>query len=38
MVGILQFSLCFHELQRLVMSVDDCLLPENVILPLETGL
>jgi len=38
MVGILQFSLCFHELQRLVMSVDDCLLPKNVIIPLETGL
>jgi hypothetical protein len=35
---ILQFSLCLHELQRLVISVDDCLLPENVVLPLSAGL
>jgi hypothetical protein len=38
MVVILQFSLCLHELQRLVISVDDCLLPENVVLPLSTRL
>jgi len=30
MVVILQFSLCLHELQRLVISVDECVLPENV--------
>jgi hypothetical protein len=35
MVVILQFSLCLHELQRLMISVDDCLLPENVMPPLE---
>jgi hypothetical protein len=28
MVIILQFSLCLHELQWLMISVDDCLLPE----------
>jgi hypothetical protein len=38
MVVILQFSLCLHELQRLMISVDDCLLPENVMPPLATGL
>jgi hypothetical protein len=27
MAVILQFSLCLHELQRLMISVDDCLLP-----------
>jgi hypothetical protein len=35
---ILQFSLCFHELQRLMISVDDYLLPENVIPLLVAGL
>jgi hypothetical protein len=38
MVVILQFSLCLHELQRLMISVDDCLLPENVIPPIKEGL
>jgi hypothetical protein len=38
MVIILQFSLCLHELQWLLISVDDCLLPKNVICPLETCL
>jgi len=31
---ILQFFLCLHELKRLMISVDDCLLPDNVIPPL----
>jgi hypothetical protein len=34
MVIILQFSLCLHELQWLMISVDDCLLPKNVMSPL----
>jgi hypothetical protein len=34
MVVILQFSLCLHELQWLMISVDDCLLPNNVMSPL----
>jgi hypothetical protein len=34
MVFILQFSLCPHELQRLMISVVDYLLPENVMSPL----
>jgi hypothetical protein len=38
MVVILQFSLCLHELQRLMIGVDDCLLPENVMPPLAAGL
>jgi hypothetical protein len=37
MVVILQFSLCLHELQWLMISVDDCLLPKNVMSPLVTG-
>jgi hypothetical protein len=37
-VVILQFSLCLHELQRLVINVDDCLLTENVMPPLAAGL
>jgi hypothetical protein len=28
---ILQFSFSLHELQRLMIHVDDCLLPDNVI-------
>ena len=36
MAVILQFPLCFHELQWLMISVDDCLLPKNVISPLAT--
>jgi hypothetical protein len=35
---ILQFSFCLHELQRLMISMDDCLLPENVMPPLVAGL
>jgi hypothetical protein len=38
MALVLQFSLCLDELQRLVINVDDCLLPENVMLPLVAGL
>jgi hypothetical protein len=38
MVVILQFSLCLHELQWLMISVDDCLLPKNVMSPLVAGL
>jgi hypothetical protein len=34
MVVILQFSMCLHELQWLMISVDDCLLPKNVMSPL----
>jgi hypothetical protein len=33
MVVILQFSLCLHELQWLMISVDDCLIPNNVMSP-----
>jgi hypothetical protein len=38
MAIILQFSLCLHELQWLMISVDDCLLPKNVMSPLTLGL
>jgi hypothetical protein len=38
MALILQFSLCLHELQCLMISVDYCLLPENVMSPLEACL
>jgi hypothetical protein len=34
---ILQFSFSLHELQRLMIHVDDCLLPENVMSPLLVG-
>jgi hypothetical protein len=34
MVVILQFSLCLHELQWIMINVDDCLLPKNVMSPL----
>jgi hypothetical protein len=34
MAVILQFSLCLHELQWLMISVDDCLLTNNVVSPL----
>jgi hypothetical protein len=37
MAIILQFSLCLHELQWLMISVDDCLLPNNVMSPLAVG-
>jgi hypothetical protein len=36
MVVILQLPLCLYELQRLVISVDDCLLSQNVMFPLTT--
>jgi hypothetical protein len=35
---ILQLPLCLYELQRLVISVDDCLLSHNVMFPLTKGL
>jgi hypothetical protein len=35
---ILQLPLCLYELQRLVISVDDCLLSQNVMFPLTTEL
>jgi hypothetical protein len=38
MVVILQFSLCFHKLQWLMISMDDCILPKNVMSPLAAGL
>jgi hypothetical protein len=38
MAVILQFSLCLHELQWLMISVDDYLLPKNVMSPLAAGL
>ena len=37
MAVILQFSLCLHELQWLMISVYECLLPKNVISPLAIG-
>jgi hypothetical protein len=33
MAVIMQFSLCLHELQWLMISVDDCLLPKNEMYP-----
>jgi hypothetical protein len=38
MAVILQLPLCLYELQRLVISVDDFLLSQNVMFPLTTGL
>jgi hypothetical protein len=38
MTIILQFSLCLHELQWLMIIVDDYLLPKNVMSPLAEGL
>jgi hypothetical protein len=35
---ILQFSLCLDELQWLMISVDNCFLPKNVMSPLVAGL
>ena len=35
---ILQLPLCLYELQGPVVCVDDCFLPQNVMLPLSTGL
>jgi hypothetical protein len=37
MAVILQFSLCLHEFYWIMISVDDCLLPNNVMSPLVTG-
>jgi hypothetical protein len=34
MAVILQFALCLYELEWLMISVDDCLLPKNVMSPL----
>jgi hypothetical protein len=38
MVFVLQFPLCLHEPQRLVINVYDHLFPQNLIFPLTTGL
>jgi hypothetical protein len=38
MVVILQLPLFLYELERLLISVDDCLLPQNVMFPLKAGL
>jgi hypothetical protein len=35
MVIILQFFLWLHELQRLMINVENCLLPENIMPPLK---
>jgi hypothetical protein len=35
MAVILQCFLCLHELKWLMISVDDCFLPKNVMSPLE---
>jgi hypothetical protein len=37
-VVILQFSLCLHEPQWLMINVDDSLLPEDAMPPLVVGL
>jgi hypothetical protein len=34
----MQFSLCLHEMHRIMISVDECLLLENVMPPLEASL
>jgi hypothetical protein len=38
MAIVLQFPLCLYEPQRLVISVYDCLFPQNVMFPLTIGL
>jgi hypothetical protein len=38
MVVILQFASCLDELQWLMISVDECPLPKNVMSPLTVGL
>jgi hypothetical protein len=38
MAIVLQFPLGLYELQRLVISVYDCIFPQNVMFPLTTGL
>jgi hypothetical protein len=35
---ILQLPLCLYELHRIVISVDDCLISQNVMFPLMTDL
>ena len=35
---VLQLLLCLYELQRLLISVDDCLISQNVMFPLTIGL
>jgi hypothetical protein len=35
---IIEFTLCPHELYRLLISMDVCLLPKNVVIPLSVGL
>ena len=37
MAVIFQFSSCLHEMQWIMISVDDCLLPKNVRSPLATN-
>jgi hypothetical protein len=37
MVVILQIYLCLHELQWFMISLDDCLFPNNVMSPLAAG-
>jgi hypothetical protein len=36
-VVVQQLPMCLYELQRLVISVDDCLLSRNVMFPLRAG-
>jgi hypothetical protein len=38
MAVILKIALCMHELEWLMISVDDCLLPKNLMSPLVAGL
>ena len=38
MAIVLQLPLCLYKLQGSVVCVDDCLLPQNVMLPLSTSL
>ena len=38
MAIILQLPLCLYELQGPVVCMDDCFLPQNVMLPLSTSL
>jgi hypothetical protein len=37
MVVVLQPPMCLYDLQRLLISVDDCLLSQNVMFPLTIG-
>jgi hypothetical protein len=38
MAIIMKFPLCLHELQWLMISVDDCLLPKNLMSPVAISL